>query len=119
MSGTSDDILDQLRTREVTGVFYSRKALDTAVQDLLVSGIDRADIDVSASPDEMERTVHYLSLPPVDLAAIPRAARQPYVGGDDILNTDAVIGSVAGCAAAVAVSFYLVTRDMTPLLVIL
>jgi hypothetical protein len=63
MSGSSDDILDRIRTREVTGVFHSRKALDTAVQDLLVSGIDRADIDVSASLDQLQRRVNYLSIP--------------------------------------------------------
>jgi hypothetical protein len=37
------------------GVFHSRNALEVAVQDLLVAGIDRADIDVSASHDELQR----------------------------------------------------------------
>jgi hypothetical protein len=32
MHDSSGDILDLLRTREVTGVFHSRKALDAAVQ---------------------------------------------------------------------------------------
>jgi hypothetical protein len=41
-----------MRTREVTGVFHSRKALIDAAEELLVAGIDRADIDVSASVDE-------------------------------------------------------------------
>ena len=48
MHGSTDDILDRVRSREATGVFHSRKTLDAAVQDLLVAGIDRADIDVSA-----------------------------------------------------------------------
>ena len=55
MQESSDDILETVRTREVTGVFHSRKALATAIQDLLVAGIDRADIDISASLDELAR----------------------------------------------------------------
>jgi xanthosine utilization system XapX-like protein len=112
MPRSSDEILDRTRTREVTGVFHSRKALDAAVQDLLVSGIDRADIDVSASLDQLQRRVNYLSIPPADLADMPTAARQPFFGSDDLLATEAVISSVIGCAVAVAMSFYLVTRDM-------
>ena len=55
MLGSSKDILDRMRTREVTGVFHSRKALVDAAEELLVSGIDRAEIDVSASVDELDR----------------------------------------------------------------
>jgi len=115
----SDDILDRIRAREVTGVFHSRKALDAAVQDLLIFGIDRSDIDVSASLDELHRRVNYLSVPPEDLADVPAAVRQPFVGADDVLGTEAVIGSVVGCGCAIGVAFYLVTRDIAPLPVIL
>jgi hypothetical protein len=118
MAESSDDILERTRTREVTGVFHSRKALEAAAEDLLVSGIDRADIDVSASLDEQQRRVNYQSIPPADLADMPGAARQPFFGEDDVLGTEAVIGSVVGCAGALAMAFYLVTRDMAPLTVI-
>lgn len=47
MGGTSNDILDRMRSREVEGVFYSKKALALAAKDLLTAGLDR-DIDVSA-----------------------------------------------------------------------
>src|SRR5258707_11233209 len=119
MLGSSDDILDKVRTREVTGAFHSRKALDAAVQDLLVAGYDRADIDVSASPDELQRRLNYQSIPPADLADIPTAPRQPFVGEDDVLSTDAVVGSIVGCAAALAIVYYLVTRNIGPLSVII
>jgi hypothetical protein len=119
MLGSSDDILDKVRTREVTGVFHSRKALDAAVQDLLVAGYDRADIDVSASPDELQRRLNYQSIPPADLADIPTAPRQPFVGEDDVLGTDAVVGSVVGCAAALAIVYYLVTRNIGALSAVL
>jgi hypothetical protein len=112
MQGSSDDIPEKVRTREVTGVFHSRKALDAAVQELLVRGYDRADIDVSASPDEVQRRLNYRSIPPEDLADVPTAPREPFVGEDDLIITDAVVGSVVGCAAALAIAYYLVTRDI-------
>jgi hypothetical protein len=117
MLGSSDDILEQVRTREVTGVFHSRKALDTAVYDLLLAGLDRADIDVSASPDELQRRLNYQSIPPADLVDVPVAPRQPFAGEDDVLGTEAVIGSVAGCASAIAMAFFLVAMDITPIAV--
>jgi hypothetical protein len=117
MHGFSDDILDRAPSREVTGVFHSRKKLDAAAQDLLVSGIDRADIDVSASLDELQRRLNYKSIPPADIADHPAAARQPFVGKDDVVNTDAVAGSIAGCVVAVALALYLVSRGATPLAV--
>ena len=112
------DVLDRVRTREVTGVFHSRRALDTAVQDLLSSGFDRADIDVSASPDEQQRRLNYQAIPAADLADIPAAARSPYVGGDDRLGIEVVTASVVGCVVALVMAFYLVSREMTPLTVI-
>jgi hypothetical protein len=115
MQGSSDDILERTRAREVTGVFHSRKALVAAAEELLVAGIDRADIDISASPNELERRLNYLSIPAADLADLPITARQPFTGDDDVLSTEAVIGSVAGCIAAIAMAFYLVARDIGPL----
>ena len=119
MQGASDDILEKARTREVTGVFHSRKALDAAVQDLLVAGYDRADIDVSASPDELQRRLNYQSIPPEDLADIPTTPREPFVGEDDVIITDAVAGSVVGCAGALAIGYYLATRNIGPLSTVL
>jgi hypothetical protein len=119
MQGLSDDIVERTRTREVTGVFYSRTALIAAAEELLLSGIDRADLDVSASFDELERRLNYASIPAADLADIPTAARRPFLGNDDELVTKAVAGSVAGCAAAVAVALLLVTENINSLLVVI
>jgi hypothetical protein len=115
MHGSTDDILDRVPSREVTGVFHSRKTLEAAVQDLLVAGIDRADIDVSASLDELQRRLNYKSIPAADIADNPAAARQPFVGEDDVLNTAATVGSLAGCVGAIALAFYLVSRGTAPL----
>src|ERR1700675_3072279 len=113
----SEDILDRMRTREVTGVFHSRKALIDAAEELLVAGIDRADIDVSASVDDLERRLNYQPIPAADLVDIPITPRQSFMGIDDVLSAEAVAGSIAGCIAAVAVAAILVARGTEPLYV--
>src|ERR1700694_974529 len=116
MHESSDDILDRVPPREVTGVFHSRKELIAAAQELLVAGIDRADVDVSASLDELQQRLNYASIPPEDLADMPATARQPFVGEDDRLTTEIVVGSLAGCAGAIAMAYFLlVAKDMTPI----
>jgi hypothetical protein len=115
MHASSNDILERVRRREVTGVFHSRKTLIDAADDLLVAGFDRADIDVSASFDELQRRLNYQSIPPADLADIPTAARQPVIDQGDVLTTDAVAGSLAGCIGAVAMAYFLIIRAMAPL----
>jgi hypothetical protein len=115
MHALSDDILEQVRSREVTGVFRSREALIDAADDLLAAGFDRADIDVSASFDELQRRLNYHSIPPADLADIPTAARQPLIDQGDVLTTNAVVGSLAGCIGAVAMAYFLIIRGTAPL----
>lgn len=115
MQESSDNILDRMRTREVTGVFHSRKALLEAAQDLLTAGIDRADIDVSASLDEVERRLNYASIPPADLADIPATPRQELLGDDDAMGAKVAIGSVVGCVVAVGMAFLLAVHDFSPL----
>jgi hypothetical protein len=115
MLGSSEDILDRMRTREVTGVFHSRKALIDAAEELLVAGVDRADIDVSASVDELDRRLNYQSIPPADLADLPITPRRSLMGIDDVLSVETVAGSIAGSAVAIAVAFFLVVQDAGPL----
>lgn len=117
MIESSEDILDRMRTREVTGVFHSRKALIDAADELLVAGIDRADIDVSASVDELDRRLNYRSIPAADLVDIPITPRQSFIGIDDVLSAEAVAGSIVGCIAAIAVAAVLAARGTEPLYV--
>jgi hypothetical protein len=112
MHGSSDDILDRMHTREVTGVFHSREALVAAARNLLVAGVDRADIDVSAPLDELQKRIDYKSIPAADLADMPTTARQPFVDEDDSLTTEVIAGSAAGSVAALAMAFYLVNQRM-------
>jgi hypothetical protein len=117
MIESSEDILDRMRTREVTGVFHSRKALIDAAEELLVAGIDRADIDVSAPVDELDRRLNYQSIPAADLVDMPITPRQSFMGIDDVLSAEAVAGGIAGCSAAIAVAAILVARGTEPLYV--
>ena len=110
MIKSSEDILDRMRTREVTGVFHSRKALIDAAEELLVAGIDRADIDVSASVDELDQRLNYQAIPAADLADMPITPRQSFMGIDDVLSAEAVAGSIAGCIAAIAVAAHRARR---------
>ena len=107
MQGSSDDILDRTRTREVTGVFHSRKALIDAAEELLIAGVDRADIDVSASLDELDRRLNYQLIPPADLTDLPVTARRPFTGEDDVLGAETVAGSITGCNGTIALAFIL------------
>src|SRR3981189_1021116 len=115
MQGSSDDILERIRAREVTGVFHSRKALVAAAEELLVAGFDRADIDVSAPFDELQRRLNYQSIPPADLADIPTAAWQPLIDEGDALTPRPFFGSLAGCIGAVAMAYFLIIGGMAPL----
>jgi hypothetical protein len=117
MLDSSEDILARMRTREVTGVFHSRKALVDAAEELLLAGIDRADIDVSASVDELDRRLNYQSIPAADLADMAITPRQSLMGIDDVLSAEAVAGSIAGCVAAIAAAAILVARGAEPLYV--
>ncbi|WP_439400774.1 hypothetical protein ACNJYA_23210 [Bradyrhizobium sp. DASA03068] len=101
----------------MTGVFHSRRALDDAAQDLLLTGFDRSDIDVSASPDEVQRRLNYAVIPPADLADLPATPRQPFFGGDDLLGAEAVASSVLGCIAAAGSALFLMLKGYDPLAV--
>lgn len=116
-SSSTDTILDRSRAREVTGVFHSRRALDDAAQDLLLSGFDRSDIDLSASPDEVQRRLNYAVIHPADLADMPTTPRQPFFGDNDLLTAEAVASGVLGCVAAVGSALFLIIKGYDALAV--
>lgn len=103
---SSPDVLERMKVREVAGVFHSRQAVEAAVEDLLLTGFDRADIDRLASLDEVRRRLKaYVS--PEEGADLPPTPRQPVLTWDDItvalVVAVTVIGSAAGTAAAFGV----------------
>ena len=63
MSYPSDTVLEVERVREVAAVFRSRDALHAAIDDLLLAGFDRADIDLVADPDAVQRRLGTAAVP--------------------------------------------------------
>jgi hypothetical protein len=101
MSKSSDAVIERARVREVAGVFHSRAALDAAVDALLLSGFDRADLDVIASPDKVRERLGPVEVHPEELPDIPQVPRQPVIERDDIANTKVVWTSTIAAFAAV------------------
>ena len=104
----SSDVLETIRVREVAGVFSRAAAMEEAVEDLLLHGFDRADIDRLAAKDEVRKRIKtYVAHEELaDVAAVPRV---PVFTRDDITVTLAVCVSVIGAAAGLATEFGIVS----------
>lgn len=100
----AQDVLEKVRAREVAGVFYSREAIERAVEDLLMNGFDRADVDRLASLGEVRKRLR-LYMAPEELADLPPAPRQPVFTQDDITIALVVTVSLVGAAAGMAAAF--------------
>ena len=109
-ASTSDAVLERARVREVTGVFHSRAALDAAANELLLAGFDRADIDVLESLDKVRAKLGPVYVAPEELPDVKHAPRRPFIAGDDISVTVAVVAGVIGSVIALAVAFIVLAR---------
>jgi hypothetical protein len=115
MNRISDVVIERARVREVTGVFHSHAALENAVEVLLLSGFDRADIDRVADPEAVRQRVGDIYVAAEELADIGRTARRPFFTRDDISAAVAVGGSLFGCAVALAAAFFVLVSGGAPL----
>jgi hypothetical protein len=95
----NSDVLSKVTVREVTGVFASRTAALPAVDDLLIAGFDRADIDVLADGQQPQR-LGQAAIPAVELADVPDAPRQEIVTPEDTAGVFAVCVAVVGSIGA-------------------
>jgi hypothetical protein len=92
-------VLDWVKVREVTGVFGAWPAVHAAVNDLLIAGFDRADIEtVAERPGSRERIG--TPVPAIELADVPEAPRQEFVAPEDTAGVFAVCVSVSGALGA-------------------
>jgi hypothetical protein len=102
-----DVVLDRARVREVTGVFHARERLNEAVEDLLLAGFDRADIDVMASLDAVRQRLGPIVVASEELADVPNVPRRPFIAPEDVTlissMTAAIFAFVGGAAAALIV----------------
>lgn len=92
--------IEKVKVREVTGVFPSREAIISAVDDLLLAGFERADIDVVADGPQSNKGIDASAIPAVDLADVPDAPRQEFVAPEDTAAIYALCVAVTGCFGA-------------------
>jgi hypothetical protein len=89
------DVLGTTAVREATGVFASRTVASPAVDDLLIAGFDRADIDVLAD-GQLLQPGDQAAIPAVELADVPDAPRQEFVTPEDTAGVFSVCVAVVG-----------------------
>ena len=103
-SGSGNRVLERVKILEVAGVFRRRDVLDAAADALLLSGFDRADLDMVAGDDARERLgVH---VPVKELPDVPGVPRRPLIAREDLAQVLALVLGILifiGAAAAAAV----------------
>jgi hypothetical protein len=108
MGHSSDIVVEKIKVREVAGVFHTRAALEDAADDLLLSGFDRADIDLMTTPDAVQEKLGGVYVADEELPDIPGVPRQAYVARDDAAGAVAVVAGMLASVAATAAAFAIV-----------
>jgi hypothetical protein len=85
MSGSKDTVLERVKVREVAGVFRSRDALDAAVDELMLAGIDRADIDLMADFKAVREKLGGVYIAVEELPDVPQAPREAFFAREDVV----------------------------------
>ena len=108
MSDPSDTVIETTKAREVAGVFQTRAALESAVEDLLLNGFDRADIDLMASSEAVRQKLGGIYVAAEELPDVPGVPRQAYIARDDATGTIAVVAGLLASVAATVSAFAIV-----------
>src|SRR5260221_14347971 len=101
MSGSKDTVLERVKVREVAGVFRSRDALDAAVGELMLAGIDRADIDLMADFKAVREKLGGVYIAVEELPDVPQAPREAFFAREDVVVP---LTHAAGMLAFIGVS---------------
>jgi hypothetical protein len=108
MSGSKDRVVERVKMREVASVFRSRERLESAVGQLLLSGFDRADIDISAGKDAIRERLGGISIPAEELPDVPGVPRQPFFAREDVAAPALILSSIAVFAVATIAAYVVV-----------
>ena len=99
---------DSVRVCEVVGVFHTADDLEAAVDELLSSGFDRAEISLLASEEAVARKLGGRFRPAAEIADDPAAPRAAFVSTEAIGDAEggligglAYLGATAGIGAVV------------------
>ena len=95
--------------REAVGVFHSETSLESAVDDLLVRGFDRADLSILAGHETIERELGHKYERITDLEDDPHVPRLAYAdihsrneGKASMIGALAYVGAIAATGMVVA-----------------
>jgi hypothetical protein len=99
----------QATVREAVGVFHERDAFETAVDELLSAGFDRAEVSLLAGEHAVEDKLGHAYQKVQELEDDPAVPRAAYVGNHSLAEAKtgvigglAYIGAMAGAGAVVA-----------------
>lgn len=80
--------------REAVGVFQSEVALQSAADELLIAGFDRADLSLLADARTVEQTLGRAYKRTVEIEDDPAVPKRAYTGSDSRTEAE---GAIAGC----------------------
>lgn len=98
----SSAVIEQVRVREVAGVFRSLEALNAAVETLLADGFDRADIDVMGTIDAVRERLGDAYVAVEALPEVPSAPRRAFIAREEISGPLALVASLLAYIGATA-----------------
>src|SRR5258708_6256031 len=85
MSGSKDTVLERVKVREVAGVFRSRDALDAAVGELMLAGLDPAGIRLMAAFKAGRGEAGRVYIAVEELPDVPQAPREAFFAREDVV----------------------------------
>src|ERR1700730_17382894 len=114
-SGSGNGVLERVKILGIAGVFRRRDALEAAADALLLSGFDRADIDMLAGDDARERLgVH---VPVKELPDVPAVPRRPLIAREDLAQVLALVLGILIFIGAAAAAAIVISSGGSPLLI--
>ncbi len=100
MNRRARPVLETARAREVAGIFHSRARLREAVDALLLSGFDRADLDLVGGVARLRRALGEGKIPIDELLSKRNPSRKVPVGRENIALVQAMVVAIFGFLAA-------------------
>lgn len=110
MATTANGTIERVKVREVAGIFHSRDALAEAVDELLLAGFDRADIDVIVGGAFAREKLGGVYVPIEELPEAPGVPRQAFIARDDLIEVLALALAILVFLGAAAAAWIVVVR---------
>jgi hypothetical protein len=112
-SGSGNGVLERVRILEMACVFRRRDMLDAAADALLLSGFDRADIDLVAGDEARERLG--VGIPLEELPDVPGVPRRPLIAREDLTQVLALVLGILIFIGAAATAAVVISSGGSPL----